>query len=81
MSEKPNFYGKGNPLMEAMFGACVRWAWENPETREAFEKDTGMRVAQSPIDAMVDEATGYDKEVADAFVRWVIANVWGEEGV
>ncbi len=78
MSEKLKVYGQGEPLMEAMFGACVRWAWETPEMREAFERDTGMKPAESPIDAMIDESTGYDEQVADAFVRWVIANVWGE---
>lgn len=75
--EEGRFYGRGDPLMEAMFGSCVRWAWENPETRRAFEQETGMRSAGSPIEAMVDDATGYDEEVAEAFVHWVIGNVWG----
>ena len=73
------FFGKGNPLMEAAFGACVRWAWGNKEMRQAFESETGMKVAESGIDAMIDDATGYREAVAEEFVRWAIENVWGKE--
>ena len=72
------FLGKGNPLMEAMFGACVRWAWEDEEMRQAFEAETGMKLAESSIEATIDDATGYREVVAEEFVRWVVENVWGK---
>jgi hypothetical protein len=31
------------------------------------------------MDAWIDEQTGYQDKRVDAFIRWVIANVWGEE--
>lgn len=78
MSKQPKFYGQGDPLMEATFASFVQWAWRDEKTREAFENETGMRIARSPIDAMIDEATGYQGEVMEAFARWVIVNVWGK---
>ena len=72
-----DFYGKGEPLMEAMFGACVQWAYKSPEMRQAFELETGYRQASDPMAAMIDEATGYEYEVAEKFVEWVAENVWG----
>lgn len=78
MSEQPNFYGKGEPLMEAAFAQCVQWTWKQPTMRREFERKTGMKLAPHGIAAMIDEATGYDEEIAQAFVRFVITDVWGE---
>lgn len=78
MSEQ-RFYGKGNPVLEDALVACVQWAWRTPEMRETFERDTGLRTAQSPVEAAIDQATGYDERIAEAFTKWVIENVWGEE--
>lgn len=74
-----DFYGKGDPIMDSMFGACVRWAWRNPEARQSFERETGMRLAESPVNIVIDRATGYEDAVMESFVRWVAVNVWGEE--
>lgn len=65
--------------MEVAFASFVRWAWDDPETRRAFEADTGLRSADTPMDALVDDATGYGEHRAEAFVRWVAENVWGDE--
>lgn len=77
-----SFYSQGKPLMEAAFASFIQWAWRDPETRAAFEADTGKKIATTSIDLMVDQATGYDKEVASEFVEWAITNLWGleEEG-
>ena len=72
-----DFYGKGDPLMEVAFADCVRWAWRDPQTRQAFEEETGMSSAKDPMGAMIDEATGYDKAVAERFIRWVTEEMWG----
>lgn len=73
-----DFYGKGDPLMEIAFADYVRWAWGNPEIQQAFERETGMRPATDPMGIMIDEAVGYDKAVADRFVRWVVEEMWGK---
>lgn len=77
MSETKEFYGKGNPVMESAFASYIQYAFRNPQMREAFEQDTGKRLARNPLDAMIDDATGYSPE--EAFIEWAIDNHWGRE--
>lgn len=67
---------------EYMRGAWVgalRYAIGAPEILDAFERDTGIhwRHGRTPIDRMIDEATGADRQFLAAFVTWFNANVWG----
>lgn len=78
MKEAPDFYGKGDPLMELAFADCVRWAWGDKEMRAEFERSTGKRLPTTDLESAIDEATGYDEELAGAFARWVIEDVWGK---
>lgn len=72
--------------MEGAWASFVQWAWSEPKMQEAYEADTReklmVRVGSSPLDRMIDAATGYDKN-CDAqmvrFVDWVTIHHWGEK--
>ncbi len=62
-----------------MWAGFVQWAATEPDMRAAFRKDTGLVLMPSPatpIEAMVDEATGVSGNAA-AFVEWVTREYWG----
>lgn len=73
----------GLPLMEPAWFACVRWAIGTKEFRDAFKEETGldleMLANRNPIDKMIDEATGFQREIIVKFCDWVTVNVWGTE--
>lgn len=71
------FHGQGDPLMEAAFADCVRWAYGDPDVRDWFEAETGKRFPRSGMDRLIDQTTGNDGEIAEAFVRWVAERLWG----
>ena len=58
---------------------CVRWAASEPEVVDAFLRETGIQwsPASTPLERLIDQATGSDKELVSAFVRWANENVWG----
>ena len=58
---------------------CIRWALIDPDIVAAFRADTGntWTPARTPIDAMVDKATGADRDFIEQFIRWTNINVWG----
>lgn len=78
-SNAPAFHGQGDPLMEAAFASCVRWAWNDPETRARFKAETGVKLADGGIGSLIDGATGYEDAVLETFVGWVVENLWGRE--
>ena len=59
--------------------SCLVWVARNPGALEAFVHDTGCTwtPGRSPLERMVDEATGRDRAIVEAFVRWVNVQVWG----
>jgi len=63
-------------LMQGAWYDCLMWAADEEDIRHAFEKETGMRLGKAPLDRMIDEATGFDKAVAAAFVAWFNKNIW-----
>jgi len=70
------------PLMAGAFVGCVRFALGEPELRQQFKDETGQDITAlvtgSPIDRMIDEATGHDRAVFAAFADWVSVNLWGD---
>lgn len=72
-----------DPLMAVAWLSFVSWAARHRETLAAYEADTGKRLVfsrpRSPIDRMIDEATGYERESMESFVDWVNAELWGED--
>ena len=71
-----------NPVMALCFAGFLRWSFEHADTLDAFRNATGIdpfwTEKRSPIDAMIDGATGRETQQIDAFVDWLIENVWGE---
>ncbi len=69
-----------NPLMVAPWIGCLQWAISTDEIVEAFREQTGnnWHPSQIPIENMIDEATGADRDFILSFARWVNRNIWGE---
>ena len=76
-------YGWGDPLLSGAFIACVEWAAAEKEVMTAFEEETGLSlnrlVGRAPITVMVDDATGFSRDLVAKWFDWVALNVWGEE--
>jgi hypothetical protein len=70
-----------DPLMALAWRDCLSWAVGEPEILGAFQRETGTAYAapRTPLDRMIDKATGVEEHVARAFVKWFNANVWGED--
>lgn len=70
-----------DPLMAMAWRGCLEWACGHPEVLKAFEEETGTRYVapRTPLDRMIDAATGADESVARAFVQWFNANIWGDD--
>jgi hypothetical protein len=74
--------------MEAAWRDFVSWAVKQDFLIAAFEAETGRKmlppaVARSGLDAMIDEACGYDpavdyRDVLTEFTIWVSIWEWGE---
>jgi hypothetical protein len=66
-------------MLSAWLG-CLHWALGEQEVRGAFYKASGLRwePPRSPIERMVDEATGADGEYLVAFAVFVNREIWGE---
>jgi hypothetical protein len=73
------FYGQGNPVLEGAFRDCVLWAYGDSEMRSRFETEAGKRLPESGMDALIDEATGHEEVLLEAFVAWVAKNLWGRD--
>ena len=62
----------------------MMFAVSQPGTLAAFKRDTGHDldsvIKSRGINAMIDEATGYQRKVIVAWFDWFTMNVWGEEG-
>ena len=59
--------------------SCLDWALGHPEAIAAFRQDTGIlwSPGTTPLDRLIDEATGADWGFVEAFVRWANVNIWG----
>jgi hypothetical protein len=73
-------YIPDDPLMAAPWLSAFGVAILNKDIMAAFKAETGLswNPPKSPIEQMVDEATGYQEEVIVAFAAWFNANVWGD---
>lgn len=75
----------GEDIMIGAWIGLLVWASEKEDIVEDFKRDTGKDIKsflnRTPIIRMIDEATGYDKDVVIAWADWVTENLWGIEGV
>lgn len=73
-------FGYGEPLLEWAFSGYVHFAWGDEQHREDFESYSGMKLpspARTPLEAMIDRATGANDAVITAFIEWLIRERWG----
>ena len=59
---------------------CISWALGEKEIIAAYREDTGdqFTVGRTPIERLVDKATGCDLAFLESFIRWAnVQNVWG----
>lgn len=68
-----------NRLHRAAFIGCLHWALGEPEILSRFRSETGntWQPAKSPVDRMVDKATGADFNFMQEFSDWVAKNIYG----
>lgn len=66
--------------MYPAWASALAWAAGEASIVEAFTEQTGMKiaVARSPLDRMIDDATGANEAVARRFVEWFNETIWGE---
>lgn len=72
----------GLPEMMPAWLGLVCWAAKMPDIVRDFEKDTGLNImsllGRSPIDRMIDAATGYEGVLVTKWCDWVTVNLWGD---
>ena len=71
-------------LAAVAYRDCLLWAVTQDDITAHFTLDTGMALpiqARTPLDMLIDQATGYDAGFARAFVAWFNTHVWGEDDV
>ena len=58
----------------------LRWPVTEPEMLAAFRADTGCDFTPglTPIDLMINEATGRQRASVEPYVAWFNENIWGE---
>ncbi|WP_454915007.1 hypothetical protein [Xanthobacter sediminis] len=58
----------------------IKWASTEKDLVAQFNSETGRRFMvhpRSPLEALVDAATGRASDDAEAFIEWVTVNWWG----
>lgn len=62
---------------------CCLWAFDEPGIREQFRIDTGVDLdsVSSPMDRLIDGATGEKSAGLAAFVSWFNRFIWGNDMV
>lgn len=76
----------GWPHMAGAYLGLLYFLAGKKEAQDAFKEATGKDILQavgfgvSPIDRMIDKATGHDQEVVAAFADWVTEFHWGQDG-
>ena len=65
--------------MADAWSSAMHWAAGNADIVQAFRRDTGnaWTPGTTPLDAMIDTATGADQVFAEAFIQWANVNIWG----
>lgn len=68
-----------NAILAQAWADFIMWAAKQAELRAAFKTDTGrsMNRRGSPLEEMIDAATGKDSDDAMAFAVWVTRTQWG----
>jgi hypothetical protein len=64
-----------------MWPAFIASAWASAEIRKAFTEATGVKLDQprSPMEMLVDKATGYRDTSVAKFIEWTTVELYGIE--
>lgn len=88
MSEEKKLYPihiRDNPVMQGAFAAFCKWAFDESKMRAEFEAHTDTKPIgkKSPMDSLIDTATGFDPETdyARKFFDYIVEFYWGYEGM
>lgn len=70
---------RGLDLMEIAWRDCLLWAVGFAPVLIQFEGQTGKRldISSVGINALIDQATGYNRSEMRRFIEWFNENVWG----
>lgn len=68
-----------DPLLRAPWASCLRVTLAQPDAFAAFRRDTGCtwEPGRTPLERMIDDATGAGNDALVRFVTWFNATVWG----
>lgn len=69
-----------DPLMAGPWSVAISVALRDASMLAGFKTDTGLswNPPKSPLDRMIDEATGADMKFLVAFAAWFNENIWGD---
>lgn len=72
----------GLPAMLDAWVGLLHFAIGEREIRAQFKAETGYDldafIGRSALDALIDQATGHEREAFVAFCDWVTVNMWGD---
>ena len=73
----------GWPLVAAAYIGCLKWAISNADVKSAFNIETGIDINSlingSPLDQMIDDASGRTQEKLARFADFVTDRIWGTD--
>jgi hypothetical protein len=71
-------YYPTDPLLIPAWLGLLHYALGQPEMVAQFRQDTGHQwhPGSTPLDRLVDEATGAERAFLEAFAAWVNATLW-----
>lgn len=69
-----------SPLMIPVWLDGLRWAISEDSIVSQFRQETGNQwtPGKTALEAMIDTATGADRDFILAFTKWFNRNIWGE---
>ena len=73
---------KDHPLNIATWTGFLNFTIGEERLHREFEEATGTKIPaapKSPIEAMIDKATGYQESWIMPFIVWVTETYWGDE--
>ena len=69
-------------LLDLAWRDFIIWAFDNPQIRQHFEESSGMPAlaeTNSPLNFMIDRASGLREDYFYKFSIWATEAIWGME--
>lgn len=79
MSDSPDVIDEREMFRQIAWRDFLVFAIQEPGVIKQYEQATGKKfnLARTPLDVMIDKATGYEDSMVADFVRWVTINHYG----